>query len=336
MKAEEVIDAALNLSPKDVKSSAFKWIASKQLLVATKVKEGAPYVIMARFDGVTFVHYDIGKFSERYAAKSKWRDAVTKISETDLVIASTAYSEVYSGYAPIKRRMSSHALMATILRQAFNADDFNSPWECTWEHLLCAYASQFNKYRNDLSTGLSAFHYSPELKKMNARLVNLDSVLREGTVYNLRENYVELEHEFYEVLNKLRRMNSLSNMPYSKGDGIAYARTKLLVQAYPNLNGVHLGARAKVQDLMPHWQIMNGEKMLSNWDKLTNLFKLMGLPVPTPFGIDFTDENIPALSALYDAAKHNMTNYSSWYRETKLAPTETKPTANTEPTSLLA
>jgi len=335
MKAEEVIDAALNLSPKDAKSSALKWIAKKQLLIATNAKDSMQYVIMARFYGVTFVHDDIGKFSERHSAKSKWRDAISKICESDLVIGTTGYSITRTLlYTPVKRKMTSYALMATGIRQTFDADDFNSPWECTWEHLLCTYASQFNKYRNDLSSGLSAFHYSPELRNMNARLANLDSVLREGTVYNLRENFVEMEHEFHQTWDKLRRMHTLSSMPYAKGDSISYARPKLFVQAYSNLNGIHKGAQAKASDLMPYFQIINGDKMLSHWDKLTNLFKLMGLPVPTPFGIDFTDENIPALSALYDAAKHNLNYYASWYRETKLAPTET--ITNTEPTSLLA
>ena len=336
MKAEEVIDAALNLSSKDAKSSAFKWIANKQLLVATRPKDSVPYVIMARFDGVTFVHHDIFKFSERSAARNKWSNAVSIISNTDLVIASTSYSEVYTMYSPIRRKMASHVLMATSIRQAFDADDFNSPWECTWDHLLCAYASEFNKYRNDLLAGLSAFHYSPELKKMNERLVNLDSVLREGTVYNLQENYVALTAGFYEVWDKLRRMSTLSSMPYSNGDSNTYKKPKLFVQSYPNLNGVHLGAQANTATLNPRFHIVNGDKILSHWNKLTSLFKMMGLPVPTPFGIDFTDDNIPALAALYDAAKHNLTNYSSWYRETKLAPTETETTVNTESTSLLA
>ena len=337
MKSEQVLEAAENLSNKDARSSTLYWNSRKQTLygIKSKAKTKANLTLMMRFNGVTFMEDGINHFTSRCNVLNKWSSVRKIIAQSDLIVSINAPLTAQLSYLPVRNKMTNYASLATALRNTIAADDYNSPWEVAWDYIVCAYSKEFNTFSNTIKDSMSEFLYSDIVKQFKSNIEGVSGILKQDALMNSLGYFKELLADCYVVQHKLSRVNAIAPLPYSTPDSSAYGRKKLNMNIRSRLNEIHSSTNTFPvynSGLSSVLSIYNGDKLLSNWKDLCSVFILMGFQVPTPFGLDFEDKNIPALAALFEAADHNLKNYDTWYRDTKTDYSERV----TEPTSLLA
>lgn len=330
MKSEQVLEAAEKLSSKDARSSNLYWDSRKQILYG--VKNNSRLTLLIRFEGVTFLYDDINRCTNRSTVLNKWISIRKAIAMSDLIISMDPNLVTQLSFLPVRNVMNKYTLLATALRNAISADDYHSPWLVAWDAIVCAYSKEYNTFSNRAKDSMSEFLYSPITKGFKSNLENISNVLKEDNVLNSLAYFKEMLSDCYILQHKLSRINVIAPLPYSDSDTQHYAKIKLIALVKTNLNQIHSGEGSTPNADRRLFSIHNGDKLLSNWKELCSIFILMGFRVPTPFGLEFEESNIPALASLFEAANHNLKDYANWYRDMKNDHSERV----TEPTSLLA
>jgi len=341
MKIKEVINAVINDNPHNCRSSVLRWYGKNKTLLFLNDKQWE--VALLKFENVVFfeknkVNSVLHRYNDRHYYNQMWSKLA---SEGNLMI--DLYDTIKPEVNTRKTPPNNYALLRNLIDHVVPKDQLDLYWKYTWLMPLCAYAQELNKDTIDVDLALADMTFNEHFNKFKDFMQSFNSIAVDG---NTEEKRDALETFFMDIRileNDFTKYRKLQPYPYTDADYISRNSIQAILPT-PNERNAQEFWNANLTsdrraDLNYHNALFHFDKphnLLTHWDSLVNIFKMIGLPEPEVYGIKFCVDNIKTLAALFDTAKQDYTHPLDWLKNEKEQSEPAQQAVESYPTTLLA
>lgn len=341
MKIKEVIQAVTNNNPNNCSSSVLRWYGKNKTLLFLNGNEWE--IALLKFDNVVF--FEKGKVNNilhRYNDRSSYVHMWNKLaSEGNLMI------DLYDVRKPAvntrKTVPNNYVLLRSLIDHVVPKDQLDLYWKYTWLMPLCAYAQELNKDAINVDLALADMTFNEHFNKFKDFMQSFNSIAVDGDTEEKRDALETFFHDMRVLESSFSKYKKLEFYPYADGDYISRNCIQAILPTPDEANkqefwNADLSPNRRA-DLHYHNALFHFDKphnLLTHWESLVNIFKMIDLPEPTVYGIKFCVENIKTLAALFDTAKHDYTHPLDWIKNEKEQSEPAQQTVESYPTTLLA
>lgn len=341
MKIKEVINAVNNNNPHNCSSSVLRWYGKNQTLLFLNGKEWE--VALLKFNNVVFfektrVNNMLHRQNDRHYYGQMWGKLAT---EGNLMI--DLYDTLKPAVETRKTLPNNYALLRNLIDHVVPEDQLDLYWKYTWLMPLCAYARELNKDSIDLDLALADMTFNEDFNKFKDFLQTFHAVAVDGSTEDKRDTLLKFYTSMTLMDYTYSKYKRLQPLPYTDADYIERASIQAILptpnernaQEFWNAN-LSSDRRANLNYHNALFHFARPHNLLTHWESLVNIFKMIDLPEPLVYDIKFCKENIKTLAALYDTAKQDYTHPLDWLKHEKEQSEPAQEAVESYPTTLLA
>lgn len=341
MKIKEVINAVIYDNPHNCSSSVLRWYGKSKTLLFLNGKQWE--VALLKFDNVIFFEKNrvssvLHRHNDRYSYGQMWGKLA---HDGNLMI--DLYETIKPAVDTRKTIPNNYVLLRSLIDHVVPKDQLDLYWKYTWLMPLCAYAQELNKDTINVDLALADMTFNEHFNKFKDFMQSFNSIAVDGNTEEKRDALETFFRDSQLLINNFSKYKRLEHYPYTAGDYIS----RNCIQAILPTSNEGNAQEFWNADLSPdrraglhyHNALFYFDKphnLLTHWDSLVNIFKMIDLPEPEVYGIKFCVENIKTLAALFDTAKHDFTHPLDWLKNEKQQSEPAQQAVESYPTTLLA